>query len=163
MNVPKPYSMTSSKWYEMVVMPLSTTYNINSGYSNIQEDIRITAYQISPTVFSAQTIQTRRQYEGTSRITLIRAYILTVQPVKTTSVQIEFQLSGGLSNNFPDHWLEFLFYDLTMLSFAPTYTYASELPCVLSTNLPSATTRTYKAKCVLNQFENFVPIIKIKV
>lgn len=97
--------MTNSMWYELIVMPLSTSYNIDTGYSNIAEDIRITAYQITPTVFSAQTIQRRNQYEGTSKISFTQAYILTVQPVKTTSIQITFTLTNGQASNFPDHWL----------------------------------------------------------
>lgn len=146
------------------MLPLSTSYNIVSGYNNWEEQVKITAYQVSPaTVWSAQTVQTNKMFYGTGRFTLISVYYLTVQPVKTTSLQIKFSISGTSWGTYPQHWFEFLFYDLGMISFAPTYSYASQIPCVLSAQFTSTGLRTYSPRCVLNQFENFIPVIKIRV
>jgi len=72
-----------------VILPLDTTYNINSGYNNVQEEVKVTAYQVSPTTFwAAQTIQNNMIFEGTGMITLNSVYYLTVQPLKQTSLQI---------------------------------------------------------------------------
>lgn len=163
-NVPKPRQLDLTKWYELVVMPLSTVYNINTGYNNMEEEVRITAYQVNPlTVWSAQTIQTNKVFYGTSRLNLVSVYYLTVQPQKTTSIQIKFTVSGTYSGSYPQQWFEVLFYDLSMVAFAPTYTYASQLPCVLSATFVSAGNRTFSPRCVLNQYENFVPVVKVRV
>lgn len=156
--------MDNTKWYELVILPLDTIYNINSGYGNQQEQVRITAYQVSPaTIWSAQTIQTNKLFYGTGVFTLNSIYYLTVQPVKQTSLQIKFTFNSNYFINYPNHWFEILFYDLGMISFAPTYSYASQLPCVLSASFTAGGGRTYAPRCVLNQFDNFVPIIKIRV
>lgn len=88
-NIPKVRPMTNAYWYELIVYPLSTSYNIVSAYSNIEEDIKVTAYQILPApVYAAQTIQRCKAYQGTSVITLVRAYIVTNQPETRTSIQL---------------------------------------------------------------------------
>jgi hypothetical protein len=118
--------LDNTKWYELVILPLDTIYNINSGYNNIEETVKVTAYQISPTtIWSAQTIQTNKIFYGTAQISLVSVYTLTVQPLKMTSIQIKFTISGVYARVYPQHWFEFHFYDLAMISFAPTYSYAS--------------------------------------
>jgi hypothetical protein len=87
--VPKVRPITNAFWYELIVYPLSTSYNIPSGYDNLEDDIRVTAYQTLPAAnYAAQTIQRCKLYQGTSRISLVRAYVVTNQPLTRTSIQI---------------------------------------------------------------------------
>jgi len=79
------------------------------------------------------------EFEGKSKIVLQSIYILSVTTGKT-SLYINFITDITSAADFPYHYIEIIFWDLTILDFAP-YSNGDAVPCQLSSTFKSITGR----------------------
>lgn len=106
--------MTSSYYYELVMMPLNidstgcSTYGCatQSGYQQTNFDlVNLVAYNNYNTMnIVSQQVHKLYAYEGSKNIGLQQIYLLTVQP-KITSLYISFNVNFTSSNNYPNHYI----------------------------------------------------------
>jgi hypothetical protein len=127
------------------------------------EDINFITYtNFNSAYFSAQQINKRYSYEGNTYINLQYIYYTCMQPGHKTSIYIYFTLGFSSANNFPDHYLEFGFYDLTLSNSFSTYSIGSIIPCQLSSNFLSISNRN-TPQCRIGYFDTGNNLIKVRI
>ena len=100
------------------------------------------------------------EYEGGSKIALEQIYLLTAEPTET-SLYMKFDLNFTSSNDYPTHYLEFIFWDLYESAFTG-YSKNDQIPCQLSDNFLSISNRD-PPSCILAEADNLHGFVKVRV
>lgn len=146
---PKSHTISNSYYYELEIMPIGITWSsctssgcaTQSGFRQTNFDtVNFIAYSNSgtPTVVNQQ-VERLYEYEGGSKIALEQIFILCAEPTET-SLYLKFDLNFTSSNDYPTHYLEFIFWDLTETAFTG-YDKNDQIPCQLSDNFLSISNR----------------------
>lgn len=88
-------------------------------------------------------------------------YVLSVQPTKKTSLYVAFNLGFSAVLDYPQHYIEFTFFDLDSTSFTG-YSYNKLIPCQLSTNFYSTVNRN-SPQCKLTSADPVNNFVKIRI
>lgn len=87
-------------------------------------------------------------------------YVLCAEPTET-SLYFKFTTDFNSTNNYPNHYLEFIFWDLFPAAFTG-YTTKNQIPCQLSSNFPSVSNRQTPA-CVLAEADDVIGYVKVRI
>ena len=88
-------------------------------------------------------------------------YVLCVQPSKLTSIYLAFNFNFNSTYNYPDHYVEFTFFDLTASSFSG-YVLNDVIPCQLSSNFLSISNRA-APQCRLASPDILNGFVKVRI
>lgn len=88
--------------------------------------------------------------------------MLCVEPTET-SLYFKFELKFNQAHDYPEHYLEFVFWDLTASAFSDLgYTEKNQIPCQLSEDFQSISNREPPA-CVLAEADNANDFVKVRI
>ena len=167
---PKSHTLTTSYYYELEIMPIGIQWSscqssgcvTQSGFRQTNFDtISFLTYSNSgtPTLVNQQ-YQRLYEYEGTKKISLEEIYVLCAEPTET-SLYFKFNLNFTSANEYPEHYLEFIFWDLTDAAFTG-YNKNDQIPCQLSDNFASISNRE-APNCILAEADNVNGFIKVRL
>jgi hypothetical protein len=88
-------------------------------------------------------------------------YITCVQPSKLTSILFSFSLNFASPYNYPDHYIELTFFDLTSSAFTG-YGLNDIIPCQLSSNFLSIANRA-APQCRLASPDTLNNFVKVRI
>ncbi len=156
-EIPRNRDLDNTKYYELVVMPVSTTM---TGFTNAPDAlVKLVVFPVN----TAEHIFDIRLWTKNA-FTLNTLLLVTTRPLEPNALQLSFSTTFSASNDFPNQYIEIVFNNLDLTAVLTPYNQMGEtVPCSLTTAFATSSLGIQKPNCIVTYADKFHQVIKIRV